>query len=48
MRLRRFPIDTPKIDQSFVRDLTTDADDASVVRLSVEESHLGHAAVRDF
>jgi diguanylate cyclase (GGDEF)-like protein/PAS domain S-box-containing protein len=29
--LRRFPIDTLKIDQSFVRDLTTDADDASIV-----------------
>lgn len=30
--LRRFPIDTVKIDQSFVRDMTTDADDASIVR----------------
>jgi len=29
--LRRFPIDTLKIDQSFVRDLTSDADDASIV-----------------
>ena len=29
--LRRFPIDTVKIDRSFVRDLTTDADDASIV-----------------
>jgi diguanylate cyclase (GGDEF)-like protein/PAS domain S-box-containing protein len=29
--LRRFPIDTLKIDQSFVRDLTTDAEDASIV-----------------
>ncbi|HMG59239.1 MAG TPA: EAL domain-containing protein [Burkholderiales bacterium] len=29
--LRRFPIDTLKIDQSFVRDLVTDADDASIV-----------------
>ena len=29
--LKRFPIDTLKIDQSFVRDLTTDADDASIV-----------------
>jgi diguanylate cyclase (GGDEF)-like protein/PAS domain S-box-containing protein len=29
--MRRFPIDALKIDQSFVRDLTTDADDASVV-----------------
>jgi diguanylate cyclase (GGDEF)-like protein/PAS domain S-box-containing protein len=29
--LKRFSIDTLKIDQSFVRDMTTDADDASIV-----------------
>jgi diguanylate cyclase len=29
--LKRFPIDTLKIDQSFVRNLTTDADDAGIV-----------------
>jgi diguanylate cyclase (GGDEF)-like protein/PAS domain S-box-containing protein len=29
--LKRFPIDTLKIDQSFVRDLVTDAGDASIV-----------------
>ena len=29
--LKRFPIDTLKIDQSFVRNLPTDADDASIV-----------------
>jgi EAL domain-containing protein (putative c-di-GMP-specific phosphodiesterase class I) len=28
--LKRFPIDALKIDQSFVRDLTTDADDAGI------------------
>jgi EAL domain-containing protein (putative c-di-GMP-specific phosphodiesterase class I) len=29
--LKRFPIDALKIDQSFVRDLSTDSDDASIV-----------------
>jgi len=29
--LRQFPIDTLKIDQTFVRDSTTDADDAAIV-----------------
>jgi diguanylate cyclase (GGDEF)-like protein/PAS domain S-box-containing protein len=29
--LKRFPIDTLKIDQSFVHDLTTNADDATIV-----------------
>jgi diguanylate cyclase (GGDEF)-like protein len=36
--MRRFPIDTLKVDQSFVRDLTTNADDASVVSAVI---HMG-------
>jgi EAL domain-containing protein (putative c-di-GMP-specific phosphodiesterase class I) len=30
--LRRFPIDTFKIDRSFIRSVTTNADDACIVR----------------
>ncbi|MHB8728271.1 MAG: sensor domain-containing protein [Sulfuricaulis sp.] len=37
--LKRFPIDTLKIDQSFVRDITTDADDASIVTAIVAMGH---------
>jgi diguanylate cyclase (GGDEF)-like protein/PAS domain S-box-containing protein len=38
--LKRFPIDTLKIDKSFVQDLCTDPDDASIVKAIVT---LGHA-----
>ncbi|HJW56205.1 MAG TPA: EAL domain-containing protein [Burkholderiaceae bacterium] len=37
--LKRFPIDTLKIDRSFVQDVTTDADDASIVRSIIALSH---------
>ncbi|WP_332854037.1 bifunctional diguanylate cyclase/phosphodiesterase [Duganella sp. S19_KUP01_CR8] len=37
--LRRFPIDVLKIDQSFVRELTMDADSASIVRAIVTLAH---------
>lgn len=37
--LRRFPIDTLKIDRSFVAELTTSADDRAIVRAVVAMSH---------
>jgi len=37
--LKRFPLDTLKIDQSFVRDITTDADDATICKTIVAMAH---------
>ncbi len=37
--LKRFPIDSVKVDRSFVRDLATDGDDASIVRAIIAMSH---------
>jgi diguanylate cyclase (GGDEF)-like protein/PAS domain S-box-containing protein len=43
--MRRFPIDALKIDQSFVRDLTTDPDDASIVGAVINMGHSLHMRV---
>ncbi|BBJ23151.1 EAL domain-containing protein [Candidatus Nitrotoga sp. AM1P] len=37
--LKRFPIDKFKIDQSFVRDLTTDTDDAVIISTIISMAH---------
>jgi EAL domain-containing protein (putative c-di-GMP-specific phosphodiesterase class I) len=37
--LQQFPIGTLKIDQSFVRDATTDRNDATIVRTIIEMGH---------
>jgi EAL domain-containing protein (putative c-di-GMP-specific phosphodiesterase class I) len=37
--LKRFPIDTLKIDQSFVQDITTDPDDAAIAGLIIAMAH---------
>jgi PAS domain S-box-containing protein/diguanylate cyclase (GGDEF)-like protein len=37
--LKRFPVDKLKLDQSFVRDLTSDADDLSIARAVISMAH---------
>ena len=37
--LKRFPIDHIKIDQSFIRDITTDMDDAAIVKTIISMAH---------
>ena len=37
--LKRFPIDTVKIDQSFIHDIVTDTDDAAIVRAIIAMAH---------
>jgi diguanylate cyclase (GGDEF)-like protein/PAS domain S-box-containing protein len=37
--LKRFPIDTLKVDASFVRDVTTDVDDAIITRTVIAMAH---------
>jgi diguanylate cyclase (GGDEF)-like protein/PAS domain S-box-containing protein len=43
--MKRFPIDTLKIDRSFVRNLTTDADDASIVSAVINMGKSLHMGV---
>jgi diguanylate cyclase (GGDEF)-like protein/PAS domain S-box-containing protein len=43
--MKRFPIDCLKIDQSFVRDMTTDADDAGIVSAVINMGRSLHIGV---
>jgi diguanylate cyclase (GGDEF)-like protein/PAS domain S-box-containing protein len=43
--MKRFPIDTLKIDQSFVRDMATDPDDASIVSAVINMGRSLHMRV---
>jgi len=37
--LKRFPIDTLKIDMAFIRDVTTNADDAAITTAIISMAH---------
>jgi diguanylate cyclase (GGDEF)-like protein/PAS domain S-box-containing protein len=43
--MKRFPIDTLKIDQSFIRDMTSDPDDASIVSAVINMGRSLHMRV---